>query len=326
MDNSKYYIQSSFLKTIVFYCNLHNFEYLGLFEEQKLNLNELRPYSYLSIEKFEYILSELCKKNKTNPYTVGESFNLSNLGPIGFYLLNHASNYIGLKKFLEVSDMLTNCFLFEFHQNNQLSFSILNKSKMSLSNTLAFLGGAFYSSLNQSTLGLLDLEKIYGPEKLNIIEKNYQAIYTQERIEFFINLKSIETPNFFYDEEINGFLEKHINLKMLKDVTDDKKFLFEVEERAHYLVRIQSLESDRMANDLNISLRSLQAKLNKSGQSFREIKSQSLKEYALELIDSGVTDADKVCEFLNFKNTSGLNQAFKRWFDMSYKDYISGMK
>jgi len=68
-----------------------------------------------------------------------------------------------------------------------------------------------------------------------------------------------------------------------------------------------------VAEDLNISLRSLQRKLQDKGSSYDSILQGLRRELALQLINDQQLSMDEIGQFLGFSNRSNFGRAFKRW-------------
>lgn len=221
---NKNIIQNTFLKTLVHFCNLHKIDYTKKFKEYEINISTLTPYEYIQLEDFESILKWLQEDKKINLFTLGEIFNLSNLGPMGFFLLNHKENTKGLEKFLELSDTLIEPVSFEAEQKGELvHLSIFNPTQSSFICTLEFLAGALFHTLETITLAKIDLKRILLPKDYSIRSIiQAESIYSQQRVTLEFVGESLDSPNFFHDESINKFLISHIKLKTYKQVAESK--------------------------------------------------------------------------------------------------------
>ena len=79
-----------------------------------------------------------------------------------------------------------------------------------------------------------------------------------------------------------------------------------------------------IANDLNLSLRNLQRKLNAQGTSYKDILESTRKKLTLDYLDQKHLSLSEISYLVGFSNTSNFNRAFKRWTNKSPGEYRAG--
>ncbi len=78
---------------------------------------------------------------------------------------------------------------------------------------------------------------------------------------------------------------------------------------------------DSVAKELNMTPRTLQYKLSKTGTSFKDLMDDTRKSLALKYLDTQETSITAITFMLGFSDTSNFTRAFKRWMGVSPTDY-----
>ena len=86
------------------------------------------------------------------------------------------------------------------------------------------------------------------------------------------------------------------------------------------------IRREKIAADLNLSLRTLQRKLGKLNTSFQDLYDQTRKEQALQQIQKGNVSFGELSFLLGFSNQSAFQKAFKRWVGMPPSQYREQIK
>lgn len=82
-----------------------------------------------------------------------------------------------------------------------------------------------------------------------------------------------------------------------------------------------SVRREQVAEQLGLSLRTLQRKLGLLGTSFQDIYDQTRREYCLQLIQQGQHSFGEIAFQLGFSNQSAFQKAFKRWMGVPPSEY-----
>ena len=77
-----------------------------------------------------------------------------------------------------------------------------------------------------------------------------------------------------------------------------------------------------VANDLQMTSRTLQRKLKAEGRTFKEIQSELRLRLVVKLMNNGFKHLDEIAYFVGYSESSALIRAFKAWTGQSPKKYI----
>ncbi len=80
-----------------------------------------------------------------------------------------------------------------------------------------------------------------------------------------------------------------------------------------------------IANDLNLSLRNFQRKLNAQGTSYKNILETTRKKITLDYLDQKHLSLSEISYLVGFSNTSNFNRAFRRWTNTSPGEYRANL-
>ncbi|MEH6651712.1 MAG: AraC family transcriptional regulator ligand-binding domain-containing protein [Motiliproteus sp.] len=88
----------------------------------------------------------------------------------------------------------------------------------------------------------------------------------------------------------------------------------------------QPINRQQVADQLNLSLRTLQRKLDQQGTHFQALFDQTRKDLALQLIQRGGQNFGEIAYQLGFSSLSAFQKAFKRWTDMAPGSYRNSQR
>ena len=91
--------------------------------------------------------------------------------------------------------------------------------------------------------------------------------------------------------------------------------------RQQLLNQNEAIKREDIAQQLGLSLRTLQRKLGELNTNFQSLYDQSRKALCLQLIDKGALSFGEVAFQLGFSNQSAFQKAFKRWMGMAPSRY-----
>ncbi|NIN61267.1 MAG: AraC family transcriptional regulator [Gammaproteobacteria bacterium] len=102
-------------------------------------------------------------------------------------------------------------------------------------------------------------------------------------------------------------------------------------DRSDILTRVQTLLSEnltsgnitekQMADMLNMSVRSLQRKLEEQGQNYKSLLDETRRELAIQYIRNSRYSINEITYLLGFSEASNFSRAFKRWTGSSPSHY-----
>ena len=76
-----------------------------------------------------------------------------------------------------------------------------------------------------------------------------------------------------------------------------------------------------LAVHMGINKRTLQRFLRNQGTSFREVKTEALKELAIRYLIHEKMEIERVANKLNYSETSAFHRAFREWFGVSPRKF-----
>ncbi|WP_455365328.1 AraC family transcriptional regulator [Kaarinaea lacus] len=82
-----------------------------------------------------------------------------------------------------------------------------------------------------------------------------------------------------------------------------------------------SVSEERIAELLNLSVRSMQRKLKEEGSSFKELLNQTRQELAEQYIENSRLSINEITYLLGFSDPANFSRAFKRWHGVSPSQY-----
>jgi AraC-like DNA-binding protein len=82
-----------------------------------------------------------------------------------------------------------------------------------------------------------------------------------------------------------------------------------------------SVNEEKVAAFLNLSVRSMQRKLKEEGSSFKELLNQTRQELAEQYIENSRLSINEITYLLGFSDPANFSRAFKRWHGVSPSQY-----
>ena len=158
-----------------------------------------------------------------------------------------------------------------------------------------------YAEEYKSTFG----DAVFFEQALNLIEIDEQYLY--------------QTTIGHNSTMHNMYLNKHLDAVR----SNDRHHNFEYKAISYLLLHHpDTLNSKNLAARLNISVRGLQKRLSKTGQSFSGISNQCRRELAKTYLIQQQQSVDYTAEQLGFQTNSGFRRFFKTEFNTSPSDFI----
>lgn len=103
-----------------------------------------------------------------------------------------------------------------------------------------------------------------------------------------------------------------------------KKFYNIVKRSIVNLVKPEFPTIEQVASHLNVSVRTLQRKLQEDGHTFKELIEELRKEFALSYLKNPDLTISEIAYLLNYSEASAFNRSFKRWTGQTPKNYRTG--
>ncbi len=95
-------------------------------------------------------------------------------------------------------------------------------------------------------------------------------------------------------------------------------------QRIRQILRAELLSAtsaDRVAERLNVSVRTLHRQLQDEGASLQQLKDEARRERAMELLDRSTSSVKQVAHAVGFRNEKSFARAFRDWTGLSPSEY-----
>lgn len=120
----------------------------------------------------------------------------------------------------------------------------------------------------------------------------------------------------------NAQMKKDLQLLLDQRLRESRQDTPLIDVRAEIIRQLpDGPTADSIAFAMNLSVRSLQRKLERADYSFSQLLSEIRYETALHYLDIGATERD-TADRLGYREISGFRKAFKRWAGMSPAEYL----
>jgi len=169
-------------------------------------------------------------------------------------------------------------------------------------------------------------KRLYLPPSLNadLIAKNMEC-QTKKREG---NLAICFTTEQF-DQALLGCDEHlyQINLTYAEELLRSKRASLALIDSIKRIIEqygFSSASIEDAERDLELHKRSLQRNLAQQGTSFRQLKEEVLKEWAVKLLVRQKIEIDEVAQQLGYSEPSAFHRAFKTWFSVTPKRFTLG--
>lgn len=126
------------------------------------------------------------------------------------------------------------------------------------------------------------------------------------------------------DEQLHSV---HIEMaeKQLQSMAPPSSLHAEIKRRLWNMLQEGTpLNMARLTEQMHVSTRNLQLRLQQEGYSYRKITQQIRKELAIQLVSSSNVSLQDIHYLLGYSDTSTFYQAFKRWTGKTPGEYRSG--
>lgn len=134
-------------------------------------------------------------------------------------------------------------------------------------------------------------------------------------------LKDLETPVVGYNRVLFELLNTQAQ-QILEGLSNEKSFAKKVRRVIIGKFNHQFPTIDLVANEMNLSVRSLQRKLSSENETFQDILDKIRKEFAVRYLKNKELSISEVGYLLGFSEPSVFSRSFKRWMGRSPKEYI----
>lgn len=157
--------------------------------------------------------------------------------------------------------------------------------------------------------------------------EEYRRIFTkglrfnQAENDLIYKLKDLETPVVGYNRDLFELLNTQAQ-EILDGLSKGESFAKKVRRVIVKKFNHQFPTIDLVADELNLSIRSLQRKLTLEGETFQNILDAIRQEFAVQYLKNKELSISEVGYLLGFSEPSVFSRSFKRWMGHSPKEYL----
>jgi len=296
--------------------------------------------SRIAAEKF-YNLIEYCNKKLGRhdfSILIAEQFHPGMFHALGYAMMSSNTLQDALDRIAHYKRVVSNtCQLVTYESNNQLVFEMniftyegTNRPVLSLATVETFLATIIRFARELVTLDFSP-EKICFAYQKPVHDVTYLEAFFNCDIEFNSDKNAI-IFNFEQAQEklmCGNPLITHSHEKMLDEFMariDKNDLSHVIKNKIFDLLPLGAPSQTVIAEDLGMSLRNLQRKLQEQGTSYKEILESTRKKLAMDYIVQQHLSLSEIGYLVGFSSVGNFNRAFKRWTNQTPGEYRQSKK
>ena len=146
------------------------------------------------------------------------------------------------------------------------------------------------------------------------------VIFSQTNNQVILSSEWLETPLLTANPALYQMLEQQSNA-MIKRIGDINQFSNQVRQEILKCIDGNKIDVKRVAQRLSMSARTLQRRLNETGDTFQRILDEVRTEFSVQHIKLNRTSIDELAYLLGFSEPSIYRKTFKRWTGQTPTEY-----
>lgn len=256
------------------------------------------------------------------------------LGPVAFLALASA----------DVREIISSVGQFLYHYTPAITLS-LKEGKRSYA-CLDFVGlhasnheqvvehtvGCTYSIISLLTGGLLKPLAVNFRHAMISNEKQYQAIFNcpvffnQHHDEIELDTKCLELKLSSKNPSLHKLVSNYLSMVEIETDAISRPVVLASHQARHLIKKLLPtghVTRELVSEKMNTQGRSLHRKLQSEGYTFDSLVDEVRKEEVEKLLKNKDIPMSQITGALGYSEQSSFNRAFKRWFGMSPREYIS---
>ncbi|NEO84060.1 MAG: AraC family transcriptional regulator [Spirulina sp. SIO3F2] len=262
---------------------------------------------------------------------LGQYFQLPGFGIVGYILMNTKTVAQGMKLFAHYKPLLTNVCITELHQTPEhllLTERLVGRWQPELRCMFDFIAASMVSihrNLGKNR-GVPQLTQIQFPFPEPEDLSPYQTILGEVPLAFNADALHVHFAGDFnevavlgsspemlaaFEQQAQGLMTRYSNSNLSDRVR---------QEILQYL-RCETPTLRDIAQQLTMSVRSLQQKLKAENTSFKVLLDEVRRDLAIEYLEAGQLNKSEIACLLGFSEVSAFSRVFKRWTGRSPSDY-----
>jgi AraC-like DNA-binding protein len=309
-----------------------DYELNDIIENTNLSLKTIENSEHtISPQTQNIILDNVLKKTSRSPteiaFNLGEKLHLSSHGTIGILLFSCPNIQCLLEDFVSYASYSLPFGMISLAENN--THLILK-----LSDVLPKLHHQFYYETAASNIQKVledflgtdvnhgSIHFPYKPDNPMDYHKhfNHPVCFSSPTFEYHIAKEVTLKPSISYNVDLYQYT-KILCEKRINDHENNRKITEEIRTLL-YSSHSKNWKISDVSKKMNISERSLCRKLQHEGTSYKSIYDDVKKSLVQHYLINKELSINEIIELLGFSDQSNFRRIFKRWFNMSPKEYI----
>ncbi|MEA5616610.1 AraC family transcriptional regulator [Cronbergia sp. UHCC 0137] len=334
MEEAKFSI--AIVRDIIQYVAAQGIEINGLYSAASIDPAWLDdPDGQVSGEILKYLWREAVKltSDRYLGLHIGEAFDLSAIGIVGYVLLNCQTYGQVLEKLSQYTRLFSQGVAIHHtishgwvHCDCEIIGNVKNYLLEEPQHPIESTFAALFTATQQLTGKSLQAYRVWfqhqSPEDCSEYERIFQTV-----VEF-----SQPTNRIFFDVNCLNWSVRSANPNLLSVFEQHAAIMLKKQNQSHlYSQKVmiaiaQNLQGDiplidAIARGLKISVRQLQRELQSENTSYQQLLDKTRRELALQQIQNPETSIHDIAFLLGFSEPSAFHRAFKRWTGQTPRNY-----
>jgi len=164
-----------------------------------------------------------------------------------------------------------------------------------------------------------------APEDLSAHKRIFGCtpVFSQEQESFAMELSFLASPFLGAEEVLSGILEQHA-IAQLAAMPQQSEVLQALRVRLQRQLSGGSPTIEQLADDMGLSVRSLQRRLEEHGVTFQTVLDEMRERLATVYLGNPSMAIGEAAFLLGYSDASAFSRAFKRWYQISPSDWRRG--
>lgn len=261
---------------------------------------------------------------------IGSNIRPGSLSALGYALMSSQNLYEALQLQKAFGSAISNCAALQFDLDHpslvHVSFTIENLE----TNTARPLHDMFLSMFWRYAKWITQTEgqltkvcfthsaPIYADEYLKTF--GVKPIFDQDKCQLIFEKKHLDAPLHQADENLNGLMREQIKSLLQKSKANANIYAAVAYELKQLMPR-QKATLTLVANELNMSERTLSRKLKEEGYSFKSVLLSVRESLALAYLRQQNLSVNEIANKLGYHDYSSFSHAFRCWTGHSPSEY-----
>ena len=309
----------------------------AMYREAGFNLDDYPPEYRLNPEKhsdtFRRVLTKRIPEHEI-AFRIMERFNMGVFGVAGYVIVNSPNFITAFENFERYTHLHTNQYHLHVQQDAQYVRLYFDRMAAPMYadkfNIPMYVLGFTMNILKLMPGKVLPLEVHYEFDAPELLDE-YDALFgTATRIFFnaqrnmmVYDGKLANVPLLNANEQLYAMFDR-MATESLQQVKGEGATTLLVKKELSRRIKGQLPTIEQLASDLNMSVRSLQTRLQAEHVSFRNLTNEVRRDMAIAHLRTGALNIGEIAFLLGFNEISSFSSAFRKWTGSAPSAYLVG--